>query len=63
MVSAGPAARVAVLTAPEQAPLDTSAHTIAPTVDEAAPIHAGRPNVFVAPTALPLFVRHCALLI
>lgn len=62
LVSAGPAARVAVLPALEQAPLDTPAHFVV-TVVEATAIRAGRPGLVMAPPTPPLFMRHCALLI
>jgi hypothetical protein len=62
VVSAGPAARVAILLAPEQAPLDAAVHFVVARVEAAAP-RAARPNPVVATAAPPLFVRHCALLI
>ncbi len=62
MVSAGPAARVAILHAPEQAPLDTAVHFVVSTVESAAPRADRLPPLF-APATPPLFVRHCALLI
>lgn len=62
VVSAGPAARAAILPAPEQVPLDTTVHFVVPAVEATAP-RADRPNLLVAPAAPPLFVRHCALLI
>lgn len=62
MVSAGPVARVAILLAPEQAPLDATVHFVVSTVESAAP-RADRLNPRFAPATPPLFVRHCALLI
>ena len=62
VVSAGPVARVAILLAPEQVPLDTTIHFVVSTVEPAAP-RPDRRNPLFAPVAPPLFVRHCALLI
>lgn len=62
VVAAGPAARVAVLPATEQAPLDPAVPFVVLT-DEATPHRATRPNLFFAPAAPPLFVRYCAFLI
>lgn len=62
VVCAGPAARVAILCAPEQAPLDTAVHFVVSTV-EAVSTRADRPTLLVKPAAPPLFVRHCAFLI
>lgn len=62
VVSAGPAARMTVLTAPEQAPLDTTGRPVVLTTEATSP-RTERSNLLVAPTAPPLFVRHCALLI
>ncbi len=62
VVSAGPVARVAILPALEQAPLDTTVHFVVSTVESAAP-RADRWNPLFAPVAPPLFVRHCAFLI
>lgn len=62
VVSAGPAARVAILCVPEQAPFDTVVHFVVSTVEAVQP-RAARPNLLVNPVAPPLFVRHCALLI
>lgn len=61
VVSAGPASRVAILSAPEQAPLDTAVPFVIPTV-EPVPACTDRPHCLVSPAA-PLFVRHCAFLI
>ena len=62
MVSAGPAARVAILPATQQAPLDPAVHFVVPAA-ETTRRHTARPNHFFAPTAPPLFLRHCAFLI
>lgn len=62
VVSAGPVARAAVLTAPENASLDDVVRPVALTVETTSP-RAARTNRSVAPPAPPLFVRHCALLI
>jgi hypothetical protein len=62
VVSAGPVARVVILLAPEQAPLDTTVNFVVSTVESAAP-RADRLNPLFAPVTPPLFVRHCALLI
>ncbi len=62
VVSAGPAARVAILPATQQAPLDPAVHFVVPTA-ETTRRHTARPHHFVAPTAPPLFLRHCAFLI
>jgi hypothetical protein len=62
VVAAGPSARVTVLPAVEQAPLDTAVHFVVPVVDVTT-LLADRPNFLVAPAAPPLFVCHCALLI
>lgn len=62
VVSAGPAARVALPSAPEQAQFDTAAPFVVSTV-EGFSTRAARPALLVKPAAPPLFVRHCAFLI
>ena len=62
VVSAGPVARAAVLTAPEQAALDPALSAAIPTVEVVPPL-ATRPTLLVPPAARPLFVRHCTFLI
>ncbi len=62
VVSAGPAARVAILPATQPAPLDPAVHFVVPAA-ETTRRHTARPNHFFAPTAPPLFLRHCAFLI
>lgn len=62
MVSAGPAARVALAPVPERAPLDTAVLSLVSTV-EGVSTRDERPTLLVKPAAPPLFVRHCAFLI
>ena len=62
VVSAGPAARVALAPVPEQAPLDTAVPFVVSTV-EGVSTRVDRPALLVKPAAPPLFVRHCAFLI
>lgn len=62
MVSAGPAARVALAPVPEQAPLDTAVPFVVSTV-EGVSTRVDRQILLVKPSARPLFVRHCAFLI
>jgi hypothetical protein len=62
VVSAGPEARAAILPAAEQAAADTAVHFGLLIVEASSP-RAVVANLLVAPSAPPLFVRHCALLI
>lgn len=61
VVSAEPAARAAILPAPEQVPPD--AVSLVLPVRPAALRTAIRPNRGITPPVTPLFVRHCAFLI
>lgn len=62
VVSAGPLARVVILHAPEQIPLETVFQFVVTTIEATSP-RPCRPTFLATLAAPPLFVRHCALLI